>query len=125
MMAEAAGFVHREFQHLLGVGGKVNFAAAEMSHGGNALDHFAHTRGFQSQLAQDTARDAAILVRETEEQVFGADGVLLGAFSLGVSQAQHAACSLGKSFHASHNFSNSNRTNPVWKYFTNNSGFST
>jgi hypothetical protein len=31
----------------------------------------------------------------------------MGAFSLGVSETQDAACSLGKSFHASHKFSNS------------------
>ncbi len=49
VMAEAAGFVHGEFQHLLGVGGEVNFTAAKMSRRGNASDHFAHTRGFQSE----------------------------------------------------------------------------
>ncbi len=86
VMPEAAGFVHRKFEDLLRIGGEVNFVAREPSGRGNALDHFANARGFQSEFPQHASRHPAVFIREAEQEVFGANVVLTGAFGFAVSE---------------------------------------
>ena len=101
MMAHAAGFFDGKFQHLLGAGGKVDLATPVLPGPGQAFDHFLHPLRFQPKFAQHAPGDTAFFSDQTQEQVFGANVILAHPFSFLVSQAEHPARSLGKTFHSS------------------------
>ena len=104
MMAHAAGFFDGKFQDLLGAGGKIDLAAAVLPKPAQLFNHFAHAIRFQAQFAQYTAGDAAIFLDQAEQQVFGPDRALVQALGFLMSQAEHPARSLGKSFHSRHEY---------------------
>jgi hypothetical protein len=66
----------------------------------DALDHLFDPVFLEAQLAQDAAGDAAFLLDQPKEKVFGADFLLVKAFGFLMGQAEHPAGTLGKAFQA-------------------------
>jgi hypothetical protein len=66
---------------------------------GGALQN---TAALGSSPVRATRRHAALFFHQTEQQVLGANGGLVGAFRLLVCQAQDPPCALREAFHSSH-----------------------
>src|SRR5512133_2371395 len=103
MMTQAAGFIHREFQNLLGVIGKFDFLTRRVfSFAGQPHHHFTDALCLESHFAQDTACDPTLFFDKTNQQMFSPNQIVACALCFLVSQAQYSSCSLCKAFHASH-----------------------
>ena len=67
-----------------------------------AFDHLPHPFRFQAQFAQDTPGNAAFLLDQAQEQMFGADISLTHRSASWCARLRHPPRPLGKTFHSSH-----------------------
>jgi hypothetical protein len=77
VVAHAAGLFDRIFQDLLGGGGKINLGTFILAKSAQFFDHFPHPIRLQAEFAQNAPGNSAVLLDQTQEQVFGSDCILV------------------------------------------------
>jgi hypothetical protein len=88
-MAHAPGLFDRQLEHLFRAGRQFNAPAGVTANPGETLDHFLHPSRLKPELAQDAAGHTAFLADQSEEQVLGANVVMVHTLGLFMGQAQH------------------------------------
>ena len=97
VVVEAPRLVDRELDHLLGARGQADLAHDHrLAAADDELDRRAHLGQLHAQVAEDARGDAVALAHQPEQQVLGADVVVVEALRLLLRQRQHLAGPLGE-----------------------------
>jgi hypothetical protein len=99
VVPHAAGFFDRQLQHLLRRRRQFDLAAGVPADSRQTLDRLFDARRIEAELAQDAPGDAALFADQAEQQVLGADVVVVQPLGLFVSQAENPARPLGEPLH--------------------------
>jgi hypothetical protein len=100
MMTHSPRFINRKFEHALGAGREFRLGAGcARGCARHPLHQFFHPPLVETKLAQNSARDATFLTDQAQEQMLGADVVMLKPFRFLLSQTENSSRSLGKAFH--------------------------
>jgi hypothetical protein len=95
MVAQAARFFESELKNLLRAGRKIDLAAFVLAGASEAFNDLFDAWGFETQLAQDAGGNATFFADQAEQKVLGADVIVAQTLRFVMSEAEHAASSLG------------------------------
>ena len=96
-VVHAAGFVHRQLDHLLGAGSEADFALGRLlAAPDDELDSGTHLREVDGEAGQHPGRHALRLADKAEEYVLSPDIVVVEALGLILGQRQNTSRSLRK-----------------------------
>ena len=89
VMVQATRLIHRQLDHLLGARGQANLAQDDaVAATDDEFDGAAHFVELDTEVAQYLRRHAVAFTHEAEEQMLGADIVVVEALGFFLSQAQ-------------------------------------
>src|SRR6266851_680401 len=97
MMVQAASFIHSEFDHLFSAWGEANFTKNNaISTSNDKLNGRTDLGQFHAEVAQYFGGDPFSFTYKTEQEVFGADVVMLKALGFFPSETQNLPGLLGE-----------------------------
>src|SRR5258708_2865509 len=97
MMVQAASFIHSEFDHLFGARSQTTLAQDDtISAPNNKFDGATNLGQFHAEVAQYFGSDPFSLAYKTEQEMFGADVIMLEALGFFLSETQDLPGPLGE-----------------------------
>src|SRR3990170_3124011 len=112
VMAHPTGLFDGQLEHLLGTGCQFETASGVATDAGQPLDHLLHPGWIEAQLAQHLSGDAPFLSDQAEQNMLGADVVVVQALSFFVGQTEDSPRPLSEAFHfVGHDLSSPRTTN--------------
>src|SRR5260221_14484427 len=97
MMVQAASLIHSEFDHFFGAWGEANFTKHNaISTSNDKLNARTDLGQFHAEVAQYFGSDPFSLTQETEQEMFGANVVMLKVLGFFLSETQDLPGPLGE-----------------------------
>src|SRR5215472_13286423 len=97
VMVETPSLIHRQLDHLLGTRGQTNISQHNtVTTPNDKFDRTADFVEFHTEIAEHLGRDPVALADQTQQQMLGADIIMVEALGFFLCEAQHLASPLRK-----------------------------